>query len=376
MEKIGIVSAHFLPHLGGVERYTYNLAKGLLKAGKKVVIITSQMGDLPYREEIEGIMVYRLPSFLFMNGRMPVLNLNKKCRQLIKELKKEQIHQMIVNTHLYTISCWGAYWGKRNTSRVILLEHGTAHMDLNQVWLNQLGQFYEHILMKYIKRYISDFYGVSLACNKWLEHFGIYGKGVFYNAINLEDLKRIKPYYREKLGIEKEKVIISFAGRLLEAKGIRKLCKAFEELDKEKACLIIAGDGELYSELKRQYRDVFWLGAVEHKKVISLLNETDIFVLPTDYPEGFPTGVLEAAMCGCCIITTDAGGTKELIANHSYGILMKENSVKELKENLERLLNNKEMIHKIGTNVQNRVKKHFTWDLTVKKVIEELDKKK
>lgn len=34
MEVIGIISAHYLPHLGGVERYTYNLAKGLLKEEK------------------------------------------------------------------------------------------------------------------------------------------------------------------------------------------------------------------------------------------------------------------------------------------------------------------------------------------------------
>ena len=37
MEVIGIISAHYLPHLGGVERYTYNLAKGLLKEEKTLL---------------------------------------------------------------------------------------------------------------------------------------------------------------------------------------------------------------------------------------------------------------------------------------------------------------------------------------------------
>ena len=63
MKTIGIVSAHFLPHLGGVERYTYNLAKSFIHMGKKVVIITSLIEDLPCKEEIEGIIIYRLPSF-------------------------------------------------------------------------------------------------------------------------------------------------------------------------------------------------------------------------------------------------------------------------------------------------------------------------
>jgi len=62
MEVIGIISAHYLPHLGGVERYTYNLAKGLLKEQKQVIIITSASKNLPWKEEIEGVKIYRLPS--------------------------------------------------------------------------------------------------------------------------------------------------------------------------------------------------------------------------------------------------------------------------------------------------------------------------
>ncbi len=364
-----------MPYLGGVERYTYNLAKGLLKAGKKVIIITSLMENLSEKEVWEGMIIYRLPSFLFMKGRMPVLKWNKECKSKIKEIEQEQLDGIIINTHLYMLSYWGAYFfgGGKKAKKVILLEHGTAHMNLNSVWLNQIGKIYEHVLMIGIKKYVSDFYGVSLACNKWLEHFKVKAKGVFYNAVDLEELKEGNPYYRKKLQIGKEKILVSFVGRLIEEKGIRKLCKAFEILDKTKVCLIVAGDGELYLELKQSYPDVIWLGAVEHKKVIQLLSETDIYVLPTDYPEGFPTATLEAAMCGCCIITTCAGGTEELICDSSYGILMKENSISEIKEELEKLLKNPEKIRQMGERVQIRVKSHFTWDVTIKRVIKEFN---
>jgi len=374
IETIGIITAHFLPHLGGVERYTYNLAKGLLKAGKRVIIITSLLNGLPYKEEREGIKIYRLPSFEFMEGRMPVLNLNRHFRREIKEIEKEQIDQLMINTHLYTISCWGSYWGRKNTSKVILLEHGTGHMNFNKKWLNQLGEIYEHILMEWIKKYVSNFYGVSLACNRWLEHFKVKGKGVFYNAVDLAEFEDPVPYYKEKLKIEENKIVISFVGRLVEDKGIKKLCEAFEKLDKTKVSLIIAGDGELYQELKHQYHDIFWLGAIDHKKVICLLNETDIYVLPTDYPEGFSTGVLEAAMCRCCIITTNAGGSKELILDDSYGKILKENSVEELRKELKWLIQNKNQMKEMGIRVQTRVKENFVWEFTVKKVIKELSK--
>ena len=42
MQTIAIFSGYYLPHLGGVERYTYNLALKLKKMGYKIIIITSR----------------------------------------------------------------------------------------------------------------------------------------------------------------------------------------------------------------------------------------------------------------------------------------------------------------------------------------------
>ena len=38
-----IFSAQYLPHMGGVERYTYNLAKELINQGNEVVVVTSNL---------------------------------------------------------------------------------------------------------------------------------------------------------------------------------------------------------------------------------------------------------------------------------------------------------------------------------------------
>ena len=35
-----IFAAQYFPHLGGVERYTYNLAKKLIEAGDEVTVVT------------------------------------------------------------------------------------------------------------------------------------------------------------------------------------------------------------------------------------------------------------------------------------------------------------------------------------------------
>jgi glycosyltransferase involved in cell wall biosynthesis len=376
MDTIGIISAHFVPHLGGVERYTYNLARELVSSGRNVIVITSEYENSPEKENKDGIIVFRLPAFQCMNGRMPVINKCKKFTRMVREIESYKIKLLIINTHLYTLSCWGAKWGMKNAEKVIMIEHGTAHMNFGNILINNLFKIYEHLLMNYIKKRVDEYYGVSLACNEWLMHFSIKAKDVLYNAICMEDFDDENSHYRGELDISQDKIMICFVGRILEEKGIRKLCKAYEMLNKEKFCLVVAGNGEEFNELKEKYRDVKWLGTLSHDKVIELLYESDIYVLPTDYPEGFPTGVLEAAMCGCCIITTDKGGSKELIVNDDYGIIMKENTVDELLNILENLANSKQRIKKMGKNVKDRVEKNFTWNVTVKKIIEVIENEK
>ena len=67
-------SAQYLPTVGGVERYTYNLARRVVKAGHKALVVTSALPGLPDHEtDAEGIEILRLPVWPLMNGRFPVL---------------------------------------------------------------------------------------------------------------------------------------------------------------------------------------------------------------------------------------------------------------------------------------------------------------
>ncbi|MDE6234059.1 MAG: glycosyltransferase, partial [Lachnospiraceae bacterium] len=82
-----IFSAQYLPHMGGVERYTYYLSKELIKLGNKVTVVTSKVSGLPEHEISEGIEIYRMPSYNLMDGRLPVLKPGRKTRNVGKALK-------------------------------------------------------------------------------------------------------------------------------------------------------------------------------------------------------------------------------------------------------------------------------------------------
>lgn len=106
-------SARYLPYLGGVERYTYNLAKELISLGNNVIIITSLIGTEPIYEENECLKIYRLPSFRLLDGRFPVVKNNKDVKKIFSEINKNPIDYVVINTRFYLLSYWGAVFAKK-----------------------------------------------------------------------------------------------------------------------------------------------------------------------------------------------------------------------------------------------------------------------
>ncbi|MGG6497871.1 UNVERIFIED_CONTAM: glycosyltransferase, partial [Bacteroidetes bacterium 56_B9] len=51
------------------------------------------------------------------------------------------------------------------------------------------------------------------------------------------------------------------------------------------------------------------LGALPLEQIVQLLTQADASCLPTEYAEGFPTTLLEAAACRCPIGTTPPAGS-------------------------------------------------------------------
>lgn len=364
-------SARYLPYLGGVERYTFNLARELVNRGNKVIIITSHIGDEKAYEEDGNIIVFRLESLNLLNGRFPVAKYNKDNRKIFKTIKKLSIDYVVINTRFYVLSYIGALFAKNNNISSIVIEHGTGHFTVNNKFFDFAGHIYEHAISKLVKKNVKDFYGVSLECNKWLKHFNITAKGVVYNAINEKQIfnlcKEQNTRIKETIAYNEKDIIITFTGRLIAEKGILKLIAAFKEVKDQypNAKLCIAGDGNLFNNLlKENNTGVYMLGKLSFDNVISLLKLTTIFCLPTDYPEGLPTSVLEAIACKCYIITSAAGGAKEVILDSTYGTIMKNNDKDEIREMLLKAISDSKRRETAVEKSYERVCNKFTWQQT------------
>lgn len=372
--RICIFSAQYLPHMGGVERYTFNLSKKLIENGNEVVVVTSNVQNLPEYEEMDGVLIYRLPCFDLLDGRYPVLKCDKKFWGIHKRLKKEQFDMVIVNTRFYIHSLYGMLFARKKKIKCITIEHGTSHLSVHNKMLDFIGGIYEHLLTRIGKILCKDYYGVSKACNEWLKHFKIKAKGVLYNSIDLNEIEEVSKMhlesYREKYNIPAEATVITFTGRLLKEKGLPQLLNVVEELliKRKDIYLFIAGDGDMEREVhQRKSEHIIPLGRIDFEHIIALLNESNIFCLPS-FSEGFSTSILEAAACKCYVLTTARGGAKELLITNDYGTVILNNEERRLYSALEEILDDLEKRKKAVELTYERLKTHFTWDIVAEQI--------
>lgn len=374
MSNICIFSAQYLPHMGGVENYTYNLAKYLTKCGDQVVVVTSNIGNLPDYEMMENVLVVRMPCLNFMNGRYPFLICNKKFYQLQKKLMQYSFDLVLVNTRFYPHSVYGGIFAKMQHARCIMLEHGTSHMTVHNKIADLVEHTVEHTLTWIDKRLCKEYYGVSQACGEWLKHFHIQSSGVLYNAVDLEKIENIKKTvtkeYRKKYQIPDNSIVVTFTGRLLKEKGIYQLIESVKKLQKEgySVYLFLAGDGDERENIEKLADEsIIPLGRIDMNQIVSLLEESDIFCLPSD-SEGFPTSVLEAVACHCYIITTETGGAKEMITSREYGMILQDNRVEIVTNGLREALQHSKERESIVEKTYTRLSENYTWEIVAGKV--------
>lgn len=364
--------ANYLPNLGGVERYVYNLSKQLIKLGHSVTVVTSNVFDLPYYEVDEnGIEIFRLPCYDFMKGRYPILNKNAKFKELDKKLSQKHFDLVVINARFYIHSLYAANFASKNKIKCITIEHGSTHLSVDNKILDFFVAQVEHFITVLLKKKCKDYYAVSNAAGKWSEHFGIKSKGTLYNAVDIENIKQLeaKPVcdYKKELSIPDDATVITFTGRLLKIKGVYELLDAYNALNRDDIYLIYAGDGPEMDELKKHStKNVIFLGQIDFEHIISLLRQSDIYCLPS-VSEGMSTSVLEAIATNTFVITTYNGGARELITDDEYGIITMGNSAQETKLAIEKALN-KDYRNTACDNAYQKLLDGFTWQKTAEKL--------
>lgn len=379
-KTIGIVSALYLPHLGGVERFTQGLAFELANMGHDVSIITcNHAGLAPHESPKAGVEVYRLPCLSLMGGRFPLIKANGDLRRINAALCEKQFEGILINTRFYPASLYGLKLGRRAGVRPVVLDHGSSYIGFDSPKIDWLVHGYEHTMTGLIKRYKPDFYGVSCMSARWLDTFGIAAKGVIHNAINAEAYRSSASdrNFREELGISSDELMVVFTGRLLVSKGVRSVARVAQILHERgvKASFVLAGDGpELPFVKNNTSPNVYALGRLDSTDVAALLLQSNLFLFPSEYPEGLPTSVLEAGACGLTTIGTNVGGMREIMPTEDYGIVYEAFDAERCAVQIEAYNANRQLLAERGALCRRRVEEEFSWRTTACSALDAMER--
>lgn len=367
-KTVAIVTAFYPPHMGGVENYVYNLAQQLKRDGFAVVVVTSAANGREGVEDDDGVRVFRMPSVLLLNDRLPLPRKNAEYRAMKKALMEMDLGYVMVNTRFYPISLFGLKLAKAKNVPAMVLEHGSAYLTLNNPIIDAILHLYEHVITHLAKRYHPLFYAVSEKSGKWLATFGIECKGVLSNAVDADALREEASArdFHDELDIPSDCVLVTFTGRILLEKGVVPLARAVQMINGGQegnvVHVVFAGDGPALDVLGKHASDhVHILGRINRPDLSALLKQSDIFCLPTDYPEGFPTAALEAGACGAGIVISDTGGASELVPSEDYGIVLPDTSAESVANALKRYIDDRDYLQVASSNVEARVETLFNW---------------
>ncbi len=117
-----------------------------------------------------------------------------------------------------------------------------------------------------------------------------------------------------------------FVGRLSHEKGLDVLLEAASQLPYK---LKIAGDGPLMQESPS--RNIEFLGRLNALQVSDLLSKARFSVIPSQWYENNPLGVIESLSCGTPVVGANIGGIPELIDDGRTGLIFESGSVDGLK---------------------------------------------
>ncbi|MFJ8085162.1 glycogen synthase [Streptomyces sp. NPDC096205] len=195
-------------------------------------------------------------------------------------------------------------------------------------------------------------------------------------------------------GVDPDRPIVLFVGRVTRQKGLPQLLRAAFEIDPEAQLVLCCGQPDtaeiaaetaaLAEELgRRRGRVVRIDGMLDQRSLRQLLTHASVFVCPSLYE---PMGIvnLEAMACGTAVVATATGGIPEVVVDGETGLLVpieqeqdgtgtpldEKRFASDFAAAVNRLLAEPGTARSMGAAGRLRAEREFGWDVAAERVHE------
>ncbi|OGW38369.1 MAG: hypothetical protein A2Y97_14405 [Nitrospirae bacterium RBG_13_39_12] len=376
-------------HYSGTEKFILNLASMFQKLGNQVKVITySFYEDSFYNQSAGKILIseftYRgIPVLAFRNRRIPedinlalhnsdfskvsseliakeapdIVHVGHPMRvgELIKALEPFRIPYLVTLTDFFLICPKVILFSSKN---VLCAgpDGGDACLTLcpelqNNFITNRLA-FAKDVLFK-AKKVIAPSIFLASVFKKEFENLDlkIINHGLDFAAVKINRRNN-------KAG---DNIVFCYAGTLAPHKGIHILISAFKKIISNRVSLKVYGSGpdELYiNSLKAMAKGderIECCGTFSEHQFGDIFSKVDAVVIPSLCYESYSMVLHEALACNVPVIVSKAGGMAEKIRDCVNGFTFTVGDSKNLKEILENMANNAELINTLRANIKYQV---------------------
>jgi glycosyltransferase involved in cell wall biosynthesis len=179
--------------------------------------------------------------------------------------------------------------------------------------------------------------------------------------------------------------VVLFLSNLIETKGFKEVLFSAKDVinQYQNVRYVFAGDWrkqedktecERYIQKEQIGDHVDFVGGVTGRQQVKLLQEADVFVMPTYYPmEGHPWVIVEAMAAGLPIIATDHGCIRESVIDNENGFIIPKRDHKAIVEKLSVLIEHPEQRRKMGRKSRQFYEDNFTKEHFAKRMIDAVE---
>ena len=165
--------------------------------------------------------------------------------------------------------------------------------------------------------------------------------------------------------------VVSVIGRITFWKGIHVFIDAakivLRSLPDTYFLIVGASDTKQSAKYQKRLADDVRKSAISNRIIFTgfvndihgILHRTDVFVLPSVYPEPFGMIVIEAMLAGKPVVATSHGGPIELIEDGKDGFLVKPNDHRQLAEKIAVLIKDPSLCKEMGRRAHLHVARDF-----------------